>query len=98
MKKDRCIKCGAVRIREYHKNGSLKKKTIHRTKNKCLHNWIENIQKYIVEYGVPGGVIDCNTVEDLERYLIKVPHPIYRLVNTQFVHGNYIIIWELKNE
>ena len=55
-------------------------------------------QKYIVEKKIPDCIPNCNTVEDLQRYLDKVPHFEYRLVSCQFVNGNYIMVWELKDE
>lgn len=51
---------------------------------------------YIVECGVPDSVRNCNTVEDLERYLNTDPHTEYRLVSCQFVNGDFIMVWEKR--
>ena len=56
-----------------------------------------SLPKYIVERGVPKSVPNCNTVEELQRYLKKVPHFEYRLVSAQFINGNFVIIWELRD-
>ena len=53
--------------------------------------------KYIVENGVPECVPNCNTVEDLQRYLNGVPHFEYRLVGAQSVNGNFVMVWELRD-
>ena len=53
-------------------------------------------KRYIVEYGAGGGVAGCQTVNDLERYLDKNPHPDYRLVSFQHT-GNFMLVWELKD-
>ena len=51
-------------------------------------------ERYIVERGVPGSVPGCNTVEDLQLYLSKIPFPDHRLVNVQLTNGNFVMIWE----
>jgi len=53
--------------------------------------------KYIVENGIPEAVPNCNTVEELHEYLNKVPHSGYRLVSAQFVNGNFVMVWELRD-
>jgi len=53
--------------------------------------------KYIVENGIPESVPNCNTVQELQRYLDKIPHFEYRLAAVQFVHGNFVMVWELKD-
>ena len=55
-------------------------------------------QKYIVENGVPEAVPNCNTVEELSRYLNSMPHFQYRLVSAQFINGNFVMVWALRDE
>ena len=54
--------------------------------------------KYIVENGVPKAVQNCNTIDELRKYLGAVPHFEYRLVSVQFVNGNYLMVWELRDD
>lgn len=55
--------------------------------------------RYVVEFVQDKDcVMDCNTIEDLSRYLDKDPHPEYRLVNALTINGSFILIWELQKE
>lgn len=53
--------------------------------------------KYKVIYGVPNAVPNCNTVEDLQQYLLSDPMPDYRLASCNYTNGMIIIIWERIN-
>ena len=50
--------------------------------------------RFIMEYGIPGGVPNCNTVNDLDRYLKTNPHCEYHLVSCQFLGGTCLLVWE----
>lgn len=51
--------------------------------------------KYLTEYGIPGTVPQCVTVEDVRKYLNSDPHPDYRLANLSWMHsGDVLMIWE----
>lgn len=57
------------------------------------------VRRYICEYGLEGlveyAVDGANTVEDLNKYLTKDPHPGYRLVSCQHMRmGNWHLVWE----
>ena len=51
--------------------------------------------KYIVEYGIPGAVKGCETIEDIQRYLNTDPHPDARLASLLY-NGvkSVILVWE----
>lgn len=59
-------------------------------------------QRHIIEYGLQGRSPDAmrgkNTVEDLSYYLGKIPNKSYRLVSVLYINGDFILIWEYKNE
>lgn len=57
---------------------------------------INGLEKYLVEYGIPGSVSGCNTIEDLRRYLDSDPHYEYNLVGVEHGSGSYTLIWELR--
>ena len=51
--------------------------------------------KYIVEYGIPGGINGANTVEDLCRYLNSDPHPDHKLASSNLKdNGMVLMVWE----
>ena len=58
---------------------------------------INGLEKYLVEYGIPGSVSGCNTVEDLRGYLDSYPHYNYRLVGFSNANGSFVLVWELKD-
>ena len=56
-------------------------------------------ERYIVEHDLSNLVRhsapNCNTVEDLSRYLDFDPHPDYHLVSVICNNNVYTLIWEL---
>jgi hypothetical protein len=55
--------------------------------------------KYLTEYGIPGVVPHCVTVEDVRQYLNSDPHPECKLVNFSWMHsGDVLMIWELPDD
>ena len=59
---------------------------------------MSNKERYICIHSIPGCVSGCNTKEDLSRYLAKNPYPEYRLVSTNWMNGNWHLVFELKDE
>lgn len=59
-------------------------------------------QRHIIEYGLQGRSPDAikgkNQVEDLAYWLGRIPNKSYRLVSVLFINGDFILIWEYKNE
>ena len=57
------------------------------------------ICEYSMRYRMAHGVLGCETVEDLERYLSTNPHPDYRLASCQHMQtGNWHLVWEALRE